>query len=330
MRSIPGRVKRAFWGAAVLIVAAGAGVYAGRSTASDPYGLSLPKVVAKVGNGPIAREMVYQRLRQYAGMAQGGFQDKSPQAMKRRVAGIVDELIRQRILLREAARMGIEVTDAEVETQFTRARMDLGGPAEFEKKLREGNTSAETLKNDIRDALLAQKLDLSMQQAIPISEPEVREFFEKNRSGLIQDEIRARHILVETAAEAEEVLRLLTRERKDFAELARQRSKDTGSRERGGALGWFTRGRTVPEFEQAVFGLKPGRISGPVRTPFGYHVIQVEEFRSAKNQTFAEHRDHVEGLLRGQKWQAQRDAWLGDLYRQAGVWKAAEVVPPAS
>jgi parvulin-like peptidyl-prolyl isomerase len=81
----------------------------------------------------------------------------------------------------------------------------------------------------------------------------------------------------------------------------------------------------VPEFDQAVSALRIGEISAPVKTQFGYHIIQLEERRVAVSQTLADHRDHIAHLLREQKWQVQRQAWLDQLVQQGNVWKAPEV-----
>jgi peptidyl-prolyl cis-trans isomerase D len=79
----------------------------------------------------------------------------------------------------------------------------------------------------------------------------------------------------------------------DFGALAAKHSDDPGSKDKGGDLGWFGRGQMVPEFEEAVFGAKPGEILGPVRSQFGYHIIKVEGFRPKRQRPFDEVRDEV-------------------------------------
>ena len=89
-----------------------------------------------------------------------------------------------------------------------------------------------------------------------------------------EEQVWARHILVDTEAEAKTIYNFL-QQGGDFAEFAKSASKDTGSAANGGDLGWFGRGQMVSEFETAAFSLKVGEISQPVKTQFGYHIIQV-------------------------------------------------------
>jgi peptidyl-prolyl cis-trans isomerase D len=85
---------------------------------------------------------------------------------------------------------------------------------------------------------------------------------------------------------------------KDFAELAKKNSDDTGSATNGGDLGWAERGYFVGPFADALFSMKPGEIRGPVKTQFGYHIIRLEEVQPVKTRTFEEARPDLESQLR--------------------------------
>jgi peptidyl-prolyl cis-trans isomerase C len=107
-----------------------------------------------------------------------------------------------------------------------------------------------------------------------------------------EDEVHARHILVETEDEAKAVEEEL-KKGTDFAELAKKKSKDPGASD-GGDLGFFTKDQMVPEFSTVAFALEPGKISDPVKSQFGWHVIKVEEKRKRKAPDFAQVKGQIE------------------------------------
>jgi len=111
-----------------------------------------------------------------------------------------------------------------------------------------------------------------------------------------KEEVRARHILVETEEEAAEIIKQLD-EGADFATIAGEKSTD-GAAAQGGDLGYFTRGRMVPEFEEAAFALEPGTYSKePVKTAFGWHVIKVEDKRMQEPPAFEQVENQIRSML---------------------------------
>lgn len=142
---------------------------------------------------------------------------------------------------------------------------------------------------------------------------------------MLVQQTRARHILIRTnelVSETEARNRLLALKERldnkaDFAELARARSEDT-SASRGGELGWLSPGDTVPEFEQAMNALKPGEISGPVRSPFGWHLIQVQE-RRTEDMTREGQRMNARQALRERKTDEAYQEWVRQLRDRAYV-----------
>jgi peptidyl-prolyl cis-trans isomerase C len=111
-----------------------------------------------------------------------------------------------------------------------------------------------------------------------------------------ESEVRARHILVEKEEEAKAALERV-RKGEDFAKVAAELSKDPGSGQQGGDLGFFTQERMVPPFAEAAFKLKPGEISEPVQTQFGWHVIKVEERRERPLPSFEEVKAEIDQYL---------------------------------
>lgn len=126
-----------------------------------------------------------------------------------------------------------------------------------------------------------------------ISEAVAKTFFDDRVKGMKpEEEVKARHILVETEEEARDIAEKLNRGG-DFAELAKEFSKDPGSKGNGGLLGFFSRGQMVPQFEDAAFSLKAGEVSEPVQSRFGWHLILVEEKREKPLPKFDEVKDTI-------------------------------------
>jgi len=111
-----------------------------------------------------------------------------------------------------------------------------------------------------------------------------------------EQEVRARHILVETEDQAKDVIKKL-KAGEDFAKLAGTLSKDPGSGKEGGDLGYFTKDRMVPEFANAAFAMTAEQISDPVKSQFGYHVIKVEDKRDKTVPKFDEVKDQIEQFM---------------------------------
>ena len=107
-----------------------------------------------------------------------------------------------------------------------------------------------------------------------------------------EEEAQARHILVDTEDVAKQVAQKL-KDGGDFAALAKEFSKDPGSKDNGGDLGYFARGQMVPQFEEAVFKLNKGDVSDPVKTQFGWHIIKLEDKRTKAPPAFDVVKDRI-------------------------------------
>src|SRR6476659_2714083 len=157
----------------------------------------------------------------------------------------------------------------------------LGDNEEFKKRL------AFARNRLLMDSLLANE---GKTATTPDAMKKVYEEASKQITG--EQEVHARHILVETEDEAKAVKAELDKGA-DFAELAKKKSKDPGSAD-GGDLGFFTKEQMVPEFSAVAFALEPGKISDPVKSQFGWHVIKVEEKRSRKAPDFEQVKAQIE------------------------------------
>ena len=137
-----------------------------------------------------------------------------------------------------------------------------------------------------------------------ITKEEVKARYDKEVAAIpVQDEVKARHILVKTEDEAKEIIKELDAG-KSFVELAKAKSTDPNKND-GGDLGYFTKGRMVPEFETAAFALEKGTYTKtPVKTQFGFHVIKLEDKRDAPPPAFEQVQDQVKQLVMRDKYVA--------------------------
>jgi peptidyl-prolyl cis-trans isomerase D len=161
------------------------------------------------------------------------------------------------------------------------------------------------------------------------SEQEVRAEYEQFQDDYwTPKEVKARHILLTVGAGAnkeqervveQKALALLAEARSgaDFSELARKRSEDAGTAVKGGDLGWFGEGQMVEEFEQAAFALSKGGLGGPVRTPFGYHIIKVDDVKEPRQRSFEEAKGEIVQALAMSRAQDVAEKRLAETHAKA-------------
>ncbi len=150
----------------------------------------------------------------------------------------------------------------------------LGSSPEFEAQMRY------LRQRLLREEYFAKTLKSS------ISEDQAKEIYDAKVASMpSQDEVSARHILVDSEEKAKE-LRAKIVAGADFAQVAKENSTDPGSKDQGGLLGYFTKGQMVPEFEAAAFKMQKGEVSEPIKTNFGWHIIKLEDRRRKAPPSF--------------------------------------------
>jgi peptidyl-prolyl cis-trans isomerase C len=169
--------------------------------------------------------------------------------------------------------------------------MKIVSKAAEDKKVQDGEDFKKRLAFT-RNRLLMDSLLASEGKAATTDDSMKKVYEQASKEITGEDEVHARHILVETEDEAKAVEEEL-KKGADFAELAKKKSKDPGASD-GGDLGFFTKDQMVPEFSTVAFALEPGQISDPVKSQFGWHVIKVEEKRKRKAPDFAQVKGQIE------------------------------------
>lgn len=181
---------------------------------------------------------------------------------------------------------------------------------------------------ELEKVVLAKKYFEKKVQNLEISEKEIKEYYEKNKEKYKEPEsIHIKHILIYIPKDAdkkaqEEALSKANKIRSQllkgvkFEELAKIYSDDTGSKEKGGDLGIIKKGQTLPEFEKEIFQLKPGEISQPIRSPYGYHIVKVEEKFPEKILPFEKVKDLAKEECFQEKQEQLMDKILEDLSKE--------------
>jgi peptidyl-prolyl cis-trans isomerase C len=163
------------------------------------------------------------------------------------------------------------------------------------EKLGSGQSFDERMRYWQRRALRDAYFDRSIKGSV--TEADARKLYDAEvAKSKPQEEVRARHILVESETLAKEIYEKIAHGA-DFAQMAKEHSKDPGSKEEGGDLGYFSRGRMVPEFEEAAFKLDKGDVSLPIKSQFGWHLIRVDDKRQLSAPSFEQIKDRIMASL---------------------------------
>lgn len=212
---------------------------------------------------------------------------RNPVAYNRLRSAALDDLIDKELLWQEAGKRGLRVDERTVEDNFTALRNEFTSDDIFNRRLDEAGFTRASFMEYLRRELTSQRMLSELSQVQPSRDADVEAFYHQ-----LSPRIHARHILLQVDGGADEskvesvrqqALQLRARivAGEDFARLAQQYSQDSRSAE-GGDLGYFSRESMVSEFADVAFSLKPGTISEPVRTVYGWHLIKVE--RSVSGQ----------------------------------------------
>ncbi|MEO8129279.1 MAG: peptidylprolyl isomerase [Bryobacteraceae bacterium] len=211
------------------------------TTSASPA--SKEPAAATVNGTPISQRTIDMMAKDAAG---SGHPD-TPESRK----AIIDQLALQMVVAEEAVKKGLDKTP-EVREQIDAIRQSVLANAYVEDFIKRNPVSDEMLKAE----------------------------YDRIKAGVTGTEFKARHILVEKEAEAKAIIAQLKRNPAAFEKLAKEKSRDPGSKPNGGELGWFDPKRMVPEFGAALAKLEKGKITEePVKTQFGYHVILLEDSR---------------------------------------------------
>ncbi|NNU89636.1 peptidylprolyl isomerase [Anoxybacillus sp. CHMUD] len=239
-------------------------------------------VVVETKEGNITKEELYNEMKERYGK------------------DVLRDLVHEKVLSKK-----FKVTDEELNKEIENLKEMYG--VQYDLAVQQNGEEA------IRDMV---KLDLLRQKAamedMKVTDEELKKYYNEYKP-----KVKASHILVDDEKTAKDIKAKLEKG-EDFAELAKEYSKDTGSAQNGGDLGWFGPGKMVEEFEKAAYALKVGEISDPVKTQFGYHIIKVTD--KEKKKSFDEMKEEIEFEVKKSKLDTSKvQSKLDELMKEANV-----------
>jgi len=186
---------------------------------------------------------------------------------------------------------------------------------------------------DLRKRLVVQRVMRQYQTPPEITDEQAHAYYDENPNLYSNTQIHASHILVKDEDTAKQILAEVKEHPEKFAALAKEKSTDTGSAQKGGDLGMFGQGRMVPDFEKVAFALQPGQTSDVVKTQYGYHIINVSERKEGERKPFESVKEQIKATLRNKALQDQMQGHFESLKRDAGLKldeaALAHITPPA-
>lgn len=293
--------------------------------------------VAVVGDKTVSQEQFDQLLAAAKKSAETNKQDfpevgtPEYEAVKQKIiAGLVEQTEWEL----EADSMGIKVSEKDVQTQLDALKQQYfqGDEDKYKAELVRQGLTDKQVREELRSRLLSEKIRKAVTKDAKVTEAQIKAYYEKNSAQYAQPASRdVRHILVKTKAQATKLYNQI-RGGADFATLAKKYTQDQASKADGGKFTAF-QGRTVAPFDKFVFAAETGDLSKPIKTEFGWHIIEVlSAVKPATTTPIADVRGKIRTTLLQQKQNAALRTWIADVKKKYGddVSYAPGYAPAAS
>jgi parvulin-like peptidyl-prolyl isomerase len=245
----------------------------------------------------------------------------------------VQFLVQREQFEQEASDMDVDVTDKQIDARLEQIQKQYfgGDKKKYEKQLKEQGLSEKQVRNDIRAQIISEKIFEQVTKDVKVTDADIAAYYAKNKAQYSQPESRdVRHILVKTKKQADELYAQL-QGGADFAALAKKYSEDTGSKANGGKL-TISQGQTVAPFDKVAFELEKNEISKPVKTEFGYHIIQpLSDEKAAKVTPLKDVKESIRQQLGQTKKNEAMTKWVDELkkdYKDKVSYAAGFSPPP--
>ncbi|HTC19207.1 MAG TPA: peptidyl-prolyl cis-trans isomerase [bacterium] len=286
-----------------------------------PQSVPPDKTVVTVNGEPLSLEEFDNEFRlmqiHYSAVTEGDMR-----AIKRR---LFEQVINRRLLVQEARRIGLKMTQSEVDGAFQDALKDM--PDDFWAVLKVRGISPDVWKRKMLQEKMASKVvDLEVNSKVQITPQEVEDYYWTHLSNYWRPQaVRARHLVVQKRGDLQKALESL-KKGEDFPKITSTFSVGP-EKSQGGDWGFMDSDRLPKEYLQALSGLKPGEISKPLKDNFGYHLFQLIEWRDRQMRPFAEVKDQIHDDLMKEEQDHRFDQWMTDLKKKSVIKVNKDLAP---
>ena len=298
--------------------------------AAIPLSAVVVDRIVVVVNGEAITEREIERalapaFEQYRSIYYGDELIKKLEEVRRKV---VDQLVEDRLILSEAKRLDVQIPEKDIEMRVREVARRFPNQDAMEAALAEQGLTLKELKKSYKEQMMVRRLiDAKIGSSIMISPVELKEYFMKHSNEFsAPEQVRLQNILIrpkeclpdgkakELAAEKEKKLR----EGGDFAALAKEYSEGPKAAQ-GGDMGYLKKGDILPEIEEVIYELKPGEVSGVIKTSMGYHLFKVMEKTERKCANFSDVRHEIEETIFRDKIKDKIRVWVFNLKKNAYI-----------
>jgi foldase protein PrsA len=313
----------------------------------------LPQgAIAQVGTAYVSQDTFDALAAAYEAAGKAPDKDKQPDEYTRFKQGLAEYLVTLEVLRQEASAFKVSVMDKDVQDELGKIKqMFQGDEAKFAAALEKQNITLEQFTQSLGDSLWLDKMKAVVTKSITVTDDMARTYYDQHKAEYVEQESReVRHILISpfatlvsgtvssTATQAEwdaakseaEKVRSEILNGADFAGEAEKYSDDEGTADSGGELGAVIRGQMVPDFEQSVFSLQKGDLSEPVKTQYGYHLIEVTDITPEQQLAFNQVKENIKSALLSKKQTETWEAWLATKEAELGVVYRKGYAPPSA
>jgi len=260
---------------------------------------------------------------------------------------LLDKMVAIELLVQEAKKANITITDEDVNKRFDAIKAQYPNKDDFDKILKDNGLTEAGIRDELKKNMMIDTfLEKEVVNKTQIDDAEVKKFYDENKERFqVPDQVRASHILLkakaqegspeadkenkENKAKLAAIRKDIIDKKKDFAAAAKEFS-DCPSKEKGGDLGFFSKDRMIPEFSKVAFSLKPGTISEPFKTNFGYHIMTVTDKQAAHQRTYDEVKGDIKQVIVRQKSGMKVQEYVDNIKKNAKITSFLKEPAPAA